>query len=264
MKQKMTLLTKLTLAGLVSLTIAIWIQWFSGDPAYPKFPPGPVFFIATAGIIFWFRRWLWAPMIGALIALLVTAGWFLRIPQNLLRLTHPGEVGHFPAGIFLGSLMLIGGLLFTDIVGVAATVHNFRRAGRSADTAKMACRLFGAVFVLMGVLIIIGGGHADKYHNLMHLTWGALAVGISFLGTAASKRFCLASGVFYLALAALGFLLGNPSSNWAWHFGPMLLNKGDHIFHLLLGLAFLAFGVFSPAHLPERQGETAGELPVGN
>lgn len=255
MKREMTFLTKLTVGGLVALTLAIWIQWFSGDPAYPKFPPGPVFFMVIAAIIVWGRRWLWAPMIGALISLLVTAGWFVRVPQNMLRLRHPGSVGHFAAGIFLGSLLLIGGLLFTDVVGIAATVQNFRRAGKSADSAKMACRLFGVVFVIMGVLVIIGGAHVDKYHNLMHLVWGALAIGISFFGTATSKRFCLASGAFYLSLAVLGFLLGNPTSSWAWHLGPMLLNKGDHFFHLVLGLIFLAFGVFSPAKLVELTSE---------
>ena len=40
-----------------------------------------------------------------------------------------------------------------------------------------------------------------KYHNLMHLTWVALALGASFMGVNVAKRFCIGSGVFYLALA---------------------------------------------------------------
>jgi hypothetical protein len=87
----------------------------------------------------------------------------------------------------------------------------------------------------------------------MHLLWGALAFGFSFLGATAAKRFCIASGAFYLTLAALGLLMGNPALNRAWQFGPMLLHTGDHIFHLVLGSIFLAMGLVSGrqwAHRP--------------
>ena len=80
--------------------------------------------------------------------------------------------------------------------------------GAASDSAKMACRLFGGIFVLMGILVIVGGAGVDKYHNLMHLTWGALALGASFMGVTVSKRFCIGSGVFYLALAIFGTLIG--------------------------------------------------------
>src|ERR1700727_1415492 len=117
MKTKFTLLTKLTIVGLIPVTVAIWIQWLSGDPAYPKFPPGPVIFIAVAAIVAMGTRWWWTPLIGALIALLVTSGWFALLPRNILRLTHPGSVGKFAAGIFAGALLQIIALLFTDIAG---------------------------------------------------------------------------------------------------------------------------------------------------
>jgi hypothetical protein len=163
----------------------------------------------------------------------------------MLRLHHPGSVGRFAAGIFLGSLLQIGALLLTDIAGLAATLQNFRRAENRADSAKMACRFFGGLFAVMGVLVMVGGAHVDKYHNLMHLVWGALAFGFSFLGSTAAKRFCIASGAFYLTLASLGLLLGNPALNRAWYLGPMLLHTGDHIFHLVLGSIFLAMGLVS-------------------
>lgn len=62
------------------------------------------------------------------------------------------------------------------------------------------------------------------------------------------RRFCTASGLFYLTLAVLGLAMGNPALNRLWHFGPMTLHTGDHIFHLVLGSIFLAFGL-----LPGRQ-----------
>ena len=245
MKTKLTMLSKLTVAGLIGAAVAIWTQWLSGDPAYTRFPPGPVFFIVVAGIIVLGARWWWTPLIGALIALLVTSGWFVRLPAAILRLTHPGSVGKFAAGIWIGSMLLIVALVVTDVAGLAATVQNYRHSGGATDSAKMVCRLFGGIFVLMGILVIVSGVHVDKYHNLMHLIWGSLAVGASFMGLTISKRFCIGSGVFYLALAILGLLIGNPSTNRAWYLGPMVLNTGDHIFHLVLGSLFLGVGLVS-------------------
>ncbi len=259
MKTKLTMLSKLTVAGLLGVTVAIWTQWLSGDPAYTSFPPGPVFFIAVAGIIVLGARWWWTPLIGALIALLVTSGWFVRLPTAVLRLTHPGSVGKFAAGIWIGSALLIVALVVTDVAGLAATVQNYRRSGSTTDSAKMVCRLFGGIFVLMGILMIVGGLHADKYHNLMHLTWGALAFGASFLGLTISKRFCIGSGVFYLALAILGLLIGNPSMNRAWYLGPMLLHTGDHIFHLVLGSLFLGVGLVSGREWRPRHVQLSGD-----
>lgn len=242
------LLTKFTIAGLVGCTLAIWMQWLSGDPAYPKFPPGPVFFIAVAAIVVFASRWWWTPLIGALISLLVTSGWFARLPQNMQRITHPGSVGNFAAGIFVGGMLLIASLLLADVTGIAATVQNYRRMGNRADSSKVLLRLFGSLFVLMSALVMVTGLHTDKYHNLMHLTWGLLAVGASFMSATAAKRFLTGSGVFYLALAILGLTIGDPSMNRMWHASPMVLHTGDHIFHLVLGSVFVAIG-----QLPARQ-----------
>jgi hypothetical protein len=75
-------------------------------------------------------------LIGALIGRLVTSGWFARLPARQF---------------------------FARLIPVP-----------SADSAKMECRFFGGIFVLMRILVIVGGVHADKYHNLMRLIWGAL------------------------------------------------------------------------------------------
>lgn len=241
----LTFPTKLTIAGLIGCAVAIWIQWLSGDPAYPKFPPGPVFFIFVAAIITFASRWWWTPLIGSLLALLVTSGWFARIPQNMLRIAHPGSVGGFAPGIFLGSVGLILALLLTDVAGLAATVLNYRRREHVAGTSKMVLRFFGAIFVLMGVVVIATGLHSDRYHNLMHITWGALAVAASFLAVKFARLFCIGSGIFYVALSVLGLTLGDPATGRAWQAGPMLLHTGDHVFHLVLGLVFLGFGLAS-------------------
>ena len=228
MKTKLTMLSKLTVAGLIGAAAAIWIQWLSGDPAYTRFPPGPVIFIAIAGIIVLGARWWWTPLIGALIGLLVTSGWFVRLPAAILRLTHPGSVASSPRDMVWldpSNRRACG----HDVAGLAATVQNYRRSGNTTDSAKMACRFFGGIFVLMGIMVIVGGVHADKYHNLMHLIWGALALGASFLGLTVSKRFCIGSGVFYLSLAILGLLLGNPSMNRVWYSGHAVKHRRPYL-----------------------------------
>jgi len=237
--------TKLTVAGLVGCAVAIWMQWLSGDPAYPTFPPGPVFFIAVAAIVTIAARWWWTPLIGSTIALLVTSGWFARLPRQLQRLTHPGSMGHFTPGIFLGTLGMIIFLLLTDVAGLVATVLNYRSRKPAMETSKMVLRSFGAIFVLMGVVVIVSGLHADRYHNLMHMVWGALALGASFLSPRVAKLFCIGSGLFYLTLALLGLTIGDSAMGRAWQAGPMLLHTGDHVFHLVLGSIFLGFGFMS-------------------
>lgn len=241
----LTFSTKLTVAGLVACALAIWMQWLSGDPAYPKFPPGPVFFIAVAAIVAFGARWWWTPLIGSTIALLVTSGWLARLPRQMQRLTDPGSIGHFAPGIFLGTLGMIISLLLTDLAGLVATVLNYRSRKHAMESSKIVLRSFGAIFVLMGVVVIVSGLHADRYHNLMHMIWGALALGASFLAPRAAKLFYIGSGIFYLTLAVLGLTIGDPAMGRAWQAGPMLLHTGDHVFHLVLGSIFLGFGFMS-------------------
>ena len=241
----LTTSTKLTVAGLIGSAVAIWMQWLSGDPSYPKFPPGPVIFIAVAAIVALCARWWWTPLIGSLLSLLVTAGWFALMQRGVQRLIHPGSVGYFAPGIFLGGLAQILSLALADVAGLVATVHNYRSRKRTEDIAKMVLRVFGAIFVLMGGLVLATRLHADHYHNLMHMVWGALAIGASFLTAKAAKFYCLGSGLFYMTLAVLGLAIGDSASGRAWQAGPMLLHTGDHIFHLVLGSVFLGLGIMS-------------------
>lgn len=240
---RLTLPTKLTVAGLIGCAFAIWIQWLSGDPSYPKFPPGPVFFIAVAAIVAFTARWWWTPLIGSALALLVTSGWFAHLPRQMQHLTHPGNTGSFAPGIFIGTLGIITSLLLADVAGLVATVLNYRSRKHATEGTKMVLRCFGAIFLLMGTLVIVTGLHADRYHNLMHMAWGALALGASFLSVKVAKFFCIGSGLFYLTLAIFGLMIGDSAMERAWQAGPMLLHTGDHVFHLVLGSVFLVLGL---------------------
>jgi len=79
----------------------------------------------------------------------------------------------------------------------------------------------------------------------MHIVWGTLALGASFLAGREARLFCISSGISYLTLAVLGLTIGNSTMGRAWQAGPMLLHTGDHIFHLVLGTICLSFGVLS-------------------
>jgi hypothetical protein len=142
-------------------------------------------------------------------------------------------------------LVQIVALVLTDAAGLVATVQNYRSRKHGLEISRMVLRFFGAIFVLMGVLVIVSGLHSDRYHNLTHMVWGALALGASFLAPRAAKLFCIGSVLFYLTLAVLGLTIGGSAMGIVWQAGPMLLHTGDHVFHLVLGTIFLSFGVVS-------------------
>ena len=127
MKTPLPLFTKITIAALVTTAISLWIQWLSGDPAFPRFPPGPVFFIAIAMILFYGRSLRWTPLLGSLVSLMTTSGFLVRISAETLRLTHPARIGKFAPGIFLGVALQALALVVGDVAGIAATVLNYYR-----------------------------------------------------------------------------------------------------------------------------------------
>lgn len=244
-KANRTVWTNLAIAGLVASAIAIWIQWLSGDPAYPKMPPGPIFFVIVAGVVFAAARWWWTPILASLISLLVTLGWFARFTAEMQRLIHPASLSPFAAGIFAGTLLQIGALLVTDVAGIVATVQNYRRLKIKKSGATMTCQILGLLFVLIGAGMMFSPT-VDKYHNAMHMLWGACAFALATTTPAVvAKRYCFWSGVFYLALGIVGEAAGNGSMGGAFHIGAMVLRTSDHIFHMILGSALLAVGSFS-------------------
>jgi len=127
MQTPLPLSTKITIAALVTTVVSLWIQWLSGDPAFPKFPPGPFFFIGVALVIFYGCRLRWTPLLGSLVSLMTTSGFLVRISAEMLRLTHPSRVGKFAPGISLDVSMQASALLVGDVAGIAATVLNYYR-----------------------------------------------------------------------------------------------------------------------------------------
>jgi hypothetical protein len=72
-----------------------------------------------------------------------------------------------------------------------------------------------------------------------------VALYFGFAGTlSGAKAFCLVFGVVYLALGVLGLALGTPPDRM-WMLGPLHLGQADHAIHVLLGIVFLAGGLFT-------------------
>ncbi len=116
--------------------------------------------------------------------------------------------------------------------------------------AKTVCKILGVVFLLVGVAGFAApnllNAHLTPPHNLVHIVSGILALYFGFAGSVAGARgFSLIFGVVYLGLGILGLVLGNPEAGREWTVGPLLLGTVDHGIHVLLGVAFLAAGLFT-------------------
>ena len=115
--------------------------------------------------------------------------------------------------------------------------------------AKTVCKSLGVVVLLVGVGGFVDndllGAHLTAPHNVVHLVSGAIALYFGFAGTlAAAKTFALVFGVVYLGLGVLGFGIGTGADR-TWMLGPLHFGQVDHGIHILLGVIFLAGGLFT-------------------
>ena len=115
--------------------------------------------------------------------------------------------------------------------------------------AKTICKILGVVFLLVGVAGFAAptllGAHLSPPHNVVHIVSGVIALYFGFAGTLSGARmFSLVFGVVYLALGFLGLAMGE-APHRLWTVGPLELGTSDHAIHILLGVLFLAGGLFT-------------------
>jgi len=115
--------------------------------------------------------------------------------------------------------------------------------------ARTVCKFLGVLFVLVGIAGFFSpnllGAHLDKYHNCVHIVSGIIALYFGFAGSlSGAKIFCLLFGVVYLGLGCLGWFLGTGAEH-TMMVGPLHLATVDHGIHVLLGVIFLAGGLFT-------------------
>jgi hypothetical protein len=88
--------------------------------------------------------------------------------------------------------------------------------------------------------------NSDPLHASIHVIWGAAMIALVLLGLgdADATRLALIFGVFYTGLAVAGVALHHPLG--------MRLDRGENVFHLLVGPASLAVGLASVLRPRER------------
>ena len=115
-------------------------------------------------------------------------------------------------------------------------------------------QLFGAIFVLVGILGLALGGTGmpttlllglfpvNLLHNVVHLllgVWGLMAA----RSAAGAATYCKITGPLYIVLTVAGFLAADPMSQFL---GLVPLGGNDRWLHLALG-AVLSYGGFMGA-----------------
>ena len=115
--------------------------------------------------------------------------------------------------------------------------------------AKTVCKILGVVFLLVGVAGFakpdLLGAHLNPPHNVVHIVSGVIALYFGFAGSiSGAKAFSLVFGVVYMALGILGMAMGAGAEKM-WVVGPLHFGQVDHGIHILLGVVFLAGGLFT-------------------
>jgi len=115
--------------------------------------------------------------------------------------------------------------------------------------AKTVCKILGVVFLLVGVAGFASpnllGAHLTPLHNVIHIVSGVIALYFGFAGPlSGAKAFSLVFGVVYLGLGTCGMAFGTGADH-SWMVGPLHLAQIDHAIHILLGVVFLAGGLFT-------------------
>ena len=115
--------------------------------------------------------------------------------------------------------------------------------------AKTICKVLGVVFLLVGVVGFAAptllGAHLTPPHNVVHIVTGVIALYFGFAGTlSGAKAFALIFGLVYLGLGFLGLTFGTAPDR-TWMVGPLHFGTADHAIHIILGVVFLAGGLFT-------------------
>ncbi len=136
-----------------------------------------------------------------------------------------------------------------------------QNAGMLWTANRIFALVLGIVFVLVGIIgfltpmenatgvrAIFGIFDVDTVHNIIHLVTGIIAIAAAFLG--GSRTFNQIFGILYTILGILGlfsflyFPAGTYGTDSGLFLGLTHLNAGDHILHLITGIAAIIVGFF--------------------
>lgn len=116
---------------------------------------------------------------------------------------------------------------------------------------KTAAVLFGAVFLLVGILgfvpavtkdqMLLGIFHVNAAHNVVHLLSGAIALFAGMTSAGAARVYFRIFGVVYGLVAVMGFMMGD-----GMLLGLISNNTADTWLHVVIAATSLLLG-FMPA-----------------
>ncbi|MBA2284644.1 MAG: DUF4383 domain-containing protein [Ktedonobacteraceae bacterium] len=154
-----------------------------------------------------------------------------------------------------------------------------QRAGMLWTVNRIFALVVGVIFVILsiigfltptenatGVQAIFGIFDVDTIHNIIYLVTGLIAIATVFIGH--SRTFNQVFGVVYTLLGLAGLIpaLYFPAGSYGHDTGLFLglthINAGDHILHLIVGIAAIVVGFFmagSASHVTpaaSREGDT--------
>jgi hypothetical protein len=112
---------------------------------------------------------------------------------------------------------------------------------------RTAAKVFGAVFLLIGVLgfvpaltpngDLLGLFRVNTLHNIVHLASGVVALLAGFYNERAAKMYFQVFGVVYGLVAILGFVYGSKDI-----LGLVASNLPDTLLHVVIAAAALYLG----------------------
>lgn len=133
-----------------------------------------------------------------------------------------------------------------------STAASGRRAGLASSPNRLVAVIFGAVYLLVGLLgfaatggvafaateggLLLGIFEVNPFHNVAHLLIGIALLAGGFAGVRAAKTVNIVVGVAYLLLGIIGFFLVGTPANF------LALNTADHFLHLASALVLLGVG----------------------
>lgn len=111
---------------------------------------------------------------------------------------------------------------------------------------KTAANVFGAVFVLIGILGFVPGITTDgsllgifdvsPIHNVIHLLSGVAALALASKGESGSRTYFQVFGVVYALVTLVGFVQGDTV------LGLIGVNFADNVLHLVIAVTALYLG----------------------
>lgn len=128
-------------------------------------------------------------------------------------------------------------------------------------------KLFGAVFLVIGILGFVPGITSDGYllgifevdtlHNIIHLLSGILALVLA-KDAMKAKLYFKVFGVVYALVTIIGFLHGSSV------LGLIGVNLADNLLHLIIAVAALIIGFGGSHHIDTPVQQQAPQQPMNN